>query len=501
MARVDDVFKKIAQSIDDVELARAYEKSWKVIDVKDGVATVSWLTKVSYSEIVTFEWGTKGLVLELLPDVVGVLILWSSTGIVPWSMATASGSVFSVWVGKWVLGRVVNGLGAPIDGLWIIKTDQNYPVEKVAPRVIERKSVDQPLQTWIMAIDTMVPIGRWQRELIIGDRQTWKTTVAIDTILAQKWEGVFCIYVAIGQKDAKVARLVNMLRKSGAMDYTIIVNAPSSSPAVEQYLAPYVWTAYGEYFMNNGMDALIIYDDLSKHAVAYREMSLLMKRPPGREAFPWDVFYLHSRLLERSARLDKDYGWGSLTALPIVETQAGDISAYIPTNVISITDGQIFLESRLFNAWVRPAINVWLSVSRVWWAAQTKIIKKLSWWLKLDLATYRELQSFAQFGSDLDPATKAKLEKGERLVELLKQMENKPYDIAIQAVLMYAWTKGYLKSLPVSRIASCIDLVIQSLQWSAWSALHQKIMTEKALTDDIEAAIKKFLDEVLAQVS
>lgn len=365
MADIASLIKKIDEQIHNTQLQEQLSQQGEIIEVKDGVAIVSGLTQAAFSEIVLFENGTKGLVLDLLADKVGVLILGDYAGLAQGQIVKTTGAVFSIPVGEEYIGRVINGIGQAIDGGDTISGTETYNVERVAPGVITRKSVDQPLQTGIKAIDALVPIGKGQRELIIADRQTGKTSIAIDTIINQKGEDVYCIYVAIGQKESKIARIVQTLREKGAMDYTIVVNAPANTPAVMQYMAPYVGCTLGEYFMNNGKDALIIYDDLSKHAVAYREMSLLLKRPPGREAYPGDVFYLHSRLLERAARLDKEYGGGSLTALPIIETQAGDVGAYVPTNVISITDGQIFLDQNLFNAGVRPAINVGLSVSRV----------------------------------------------------------------------------------------------------------------------------------------
>lgn len=373
------------------------------------------------------------------------------------------------------------------------------PVEKVAPGVITRQSVDQPLQTGIKAIDGLVPIGRGQRELIIGDRQTGKTAVAIDTIINQKGGDVICIYVAIGQKESKVVRIVEALKKAGAMDYTIVVNAPINTPAVMQYIAPYVGATFGEYIMSKGKDALIVYDDLTKHAAAYREMSLLLRRPPGREAYPGDVFYLHSRLLERACRLNKDYGGGSLTALPIIETQAGDVSAYIPTNVISITDGQIYLESDLFNAGIKPAINVGLSVSRVGGSAQTGIIKKVAGTLKLELAAYRELETFAKFGSDLDKSTQAKLARGERLVEMLKQKENSPISFDKQALIDYAGIKGYLDTVNVTDIAAFEQNLFDKLD-TTHKALSEQILSEKKLTEEIENQMKTLITTVVDEI-
>lgn len=394
---------------------------------------------------------------------------------------------------------MLNGLGEPIDGKGEIESEEMYTVEKVAPGVMTRKEVNQPLQTGIKAIDNMIPIGKGQRELIIGDRQTGKTTVAIDTILNQKEEDVYCVYVAIGQKESKIARIVKTLEEKGAMKYTTVINAPANSPAVTQYMAPYVGCAIGEWFMNNGKDALIIYDDLSKHAIAYREMSLLLRRPPGREAYPGDVFYLHSRLLERAARLNEENGGGSLTALPIIETQAGDVSAYIPTNVISITDGQIFLESQLFNSGVRPAINVGTSVSRVGGTAQTKIMKKVSGKLKLKLAQYRELEAFSQFGSDLDKETKKVLETGARLVESFKQDVNSPIPFFKQVVMSYAGIKGYLDSIQVEQVSMLENLLYEKMDTSH-SDLTQEIKEQKKLTESIEEKMHALIQESIQEV-
>lgn len=452
MSLAQELLKKIEQQINSTDLQDSFSKKGQILEIRDGVATVTGLSSVMFSEIVEFENRTKGLVLDMLEDTVGVLILGEYGSLEQGQIVKGTGKVFSVGVGEEYLGRVLNGIGNPIDGKGDIHSKCSYAVEKVAPGVMAREAVNQPLQTGIKAIDTMVPIGRGQRELIIGDRQTGKTTVAVDTILNQKGADVYCIYVAIGQKESKVRRLVETLQEKGAMDYTVVVSAPANTPSVMQYIAPYVGCALGEYFMNTGKDALIIYDDLSKHAVAYREVSLLLRRPPGREAYPGDVFYLHSKLLERAARVNADYvaevsggkitgKTGSLTALPIIETQAGDISAYIPTNVISITDGQIFLETDLFNAGIRPAVNTGLSVSRVGGSAQTKIMKKVSGTLKLELANARELAAFAQFASDLDASTVAKIERGKRLTEMLKQGTNEPRSFVKQSILVYAGIK------------------------------------------------------------
>ena len=494
------LIQKIEQQINEVNLAEAFTEQGTIIDIKDGVATVSGLHNAQYSEIVVFQWGQKGLVLDLMEDYVGVLVLGEYMGLSQWETVKTTGQLFSVGVGDEYIGRVLNALGYPVDGGKELKAQQFFPVEKVAPGVITRKSVDQPLQTGIKAVDALVPIGRGQRELIIGDRQTGKTAVAIDTIINQKWEDVICIYVAIGQKESKVVRIVEALKKAGAMDYTIVINAPINTPAVMQYIAPYVGATFGEYIMSKGKDALIIYDDLTKHAAAYREMSLLLRRPPGREAYPGDVFYLHSRLLERACRLNKDYGGGSLTALPIIETQAGDVAAYIPTNVISITDGQIYLESDLFNAGIKPAINVGLSVSRVGGSAQTGIMKKVAGTLKLELAAFRELETFAKFGSDLDKSTQAKLARGQRLVEMLKQKENSPLPFYKQAVLLYAGIKWYLDGLALNQISTFEAMLYDKLE-TTHKGLVEQILKEKKLTEAIEQQMKTLIEETSDEIA
>ena len=494
------LIQKIEQQINEVNLAEAFTEQGTIIDIKDGVATVSGLHNAQYSEIVVFQWGQKGLVLDLMEDYVGVLVLGEYMGLSQWETVKTTGQLFSVGVGDEYIGRVLNALGDPVDGGKELKAQQFFPVEKVAPGVITRKSVDQPLQTGIKSVDALVPIGRGQRELIIGDRQTGKTAVAIDTIINQKWEDVICIYVAIGQKESKVVRIVEALKKAGAMDYTIVINAPINTPAVMQYIAPYVGATFGEYIMSKGKDALIIYDDLTKHAAAYREMSLLLRRPPGREAYPGDVFYLHSRLLERACRLNKDYGGGSLTALPIIETQAGDVAAYIPTNVISITDGQIYLESDLFNAGIKPAINVGLSVSRVGGSAQTGIMKKVAGTLKLELAAFRELETFAKFGSDLDKSTQAKLARGQRLVEMLKQKENSPLPFYKQAVLLYAGIKWYLDGLELNQISTFEAMLYDKLE-TTHKGLVEQILKEKKLTEAIEQQMKTLIEETSDEIA
>src|SRR6187431_2232212 len=437
-----------------------------VRETGDGVARIEGLSDVMLNEMIEFSGGVYGLALNLEETEVGAILLGDTTRVMEGEEAKTTGKLLQVPVGKGLLGRVVNTLGQPLDGKGPVKSEVAYPLEKIAPGVIKRKSVSQPVQTGIMAIDAMIPIGRGQRELIIGDRATGKSTIAIDTIISQARlnkaaeEGrlkdhrpLYCIYVAIGQKNSNVARTLAVLEKNGAMPYTTIISAPASDSATNQYLAPFAGASMGEWFMDNGMDALIIYDDLSKHAVAYRQVSLVLKRPSGREAYPGDVFYLHSRLLERAARVGEKYGNGSLTALPIIETQAGDVSAYIPTNVISITDGQIFLESDLFYSGVRPAINVGISVSRVGGNAQTKAMKKVAGKLRLDLSQYRDLEAFAQFGSELDPQTQKTLNRGERLVELLKQKEREPLSVADQVASIYSGTGGYLDRIKTDRVA------------------------------------------------
>ena len=423
-----------------------------VTQVGDGIARIRGLTSAMASELVEFANGTMGIVFNLEEDSVGVIIMGEYTEIEEGDLVRSTGRIVSVPVGEALIGRVVNALGEPLDGKGPINASAMRPVERIAPNVIARKSVDTPVQTGIKAIDALIPIGRGQRELIIGDRQTGKTAIAIDTIINQKGKDLICIYVAIGQKRAQVVQLVATLEKYGAMDHTIVVVATASDPAALQYLAPYAGCAMGEELMEQGKDALIVYDDLSKHAQAYRQVSLLMRRPPGREAYPGDVFYLHSRLLERAARLNAVNGGGSLTALPIIETQAGDVSAYIPTNVISITDGQIFLESDLFYAGIRPALNVGISVSRVGGAAQTKSMKKVAGRLKLELTQFRELAAFAQFGSDLDKSTQAQLDRGQRLTEVLKQPQYAPAPLDHQVMTIFAATNGFLDKIPVSAL-------------------------------------------------
>jgi F-type H+-transporting ATPase subunit alpha len=463
-----------------------------VVTVGDGIANIHGLDNCMSNELLEFEGEVYGMALNLERDFVGAVMLGSDAGVKEGSTVKRTGRIVSVPVGDDMLGRVVNALGAPIDGKGAILTKESMPIERIAPGIITRKSVHKPLQTGIKAIDSMIPIGRGQRELIIGDRQTGKTTIALDTIINQKGKDVICIYVAIGQKRSTVANVVETLTKAGAMDYTIVVAASASELAPLQYIAPYAGVTMGEYFMNKGKDVLCIYDDLSKHAVAYRALSLLLKRPPGREAYPGDVFYLHSRLLERACSLNENYGGGSITALPIIETQAGDVSAYIPTNVISITDGQIFLETDLFNSGVRPAVNPGISVSRVGSAAQIKAMKKVSSSLKLLYSQFKELQSFSQFGSDLDKDTKDRLEKGERIVEVLKQGKNSPVTVEHQVIIIYAVINDFLKPIPVDRIAE-FEKGLFTFVDESHPDIISSITQTRELTKENEAALKDVL--------
>ena len=451
-SRIDDISKIIKEQIRHYENKTEQDEIGYVISVGDGISKVHGLDKCKANELLEFSNDSYGMALNLEETFVSCVLLGNDVGIKEGSIVKRTGRVVSVPVGEKLIGRVVNALGQPIDGKGPIDITEFSPIERRAYGIIERKSVSVPLQTGIKAIDSMIPIGRGQRELIIGDRQTGKTVIATDTIINQKGKDVICIYVAIGQKQSTVTTVVDTLYRAGAMDYTIVVSANASDPAPLQYIAPYAGCAMGEYFMDKGRDVLIIYDDLSKHAVAYRALSLLIRRPPGREAYPGDVFYLHSRLLERAARLAPEYGGGSLTALPIIETQAGDVSAYIPTNVISITDGQIFLESELFHSGVRPAVNPGISVSRVGGNAQIKAMKKVSGTLKLLYSQYRELQGFAQFGSDLDADTKARLEQGARIVEVLKQNRNSPIAVELQVAIIYAVVNNMLREIAVTDI-------------------------------------------------
>ncbi|MFA6587543.1 MAG: F0F1 ATP synthase subunit alpha [Patescibacteria group bacterium] len=463
-----------------------------VIEVGDGIARVEGLSDIRSSEKVVFASGAQGVAQNLEEDTVGIMIMKGAVEVKEGEEVRGTGEILSVPVGQEMVGRVVNPLGEAIDGKGAIQTKTTYPVERIAPGVITRESVKQPLQTGIKAIDALIPIGRGQRELIIGDRQTGKTAIVIDTIINQKGTGVTCIYVAIGQKASKIARIVAELEKHGAMEHTIVVLANASDPAALSFLAPYAGCAMGEYFMDQGKDALVIYDDLSKHAWAYRQISLLLRRPPGREAYPGDIFYLHSRLLERAAKLNKDMKGGSLTALPIIETQAGDVSAYIPTNVISITDGQIYLESDLFYQGQRPALNIGLSVSRVGSAAQNKAMKKVAGKLRLDMAQYRELAAFAQFGSDLDAATKAQLERGKRTAELLKQGLLKPIPVTQQISVLYAVTQGLLDEVAVEDIQAWEKAFLHALS-TQQNKFLEKLAKSAELTPEIEKELKEII--------
>ena len=496
--RPEEITKIIRSQIKNYENKIEVSETGVVILVGDGIAKASGLDKCMAGELVEFPDGSYGMAQNLEEETVSIVILGSDQGIKEGDIVKRTGKVVSVPVGQGLIGRVVNALGAPIDGKGGIEAEAYKAIESPAPGIIERKHVSVPLQTGIKAIDSMIPIGRGQRELIIGDRQTGKTTIATDTILNQKGKDVICIYVAIGQKRSTVAQVVENLTLGGAMDYTIVVSATASELAPMQYIAPYSGCTMGEYFMHQGKDVLVIYDDLSKHAVAYRAISLLIRRPPGREAYPGDVFYLHSRLLERAAQLSPELGGGSLTALPIIETQAGDVSAYIPTNVISITDGQIFLETELFNSGIMPAVNPGISVSRVGGDAQIKAMKKVAGSLKLLYSQYRELQSFAQFGSDLDADTKQRLALGERIVAVLKQKNNSPKEVAQQVCIIYAVTKGYLTSIPVEQVPEFEKRLEEHMDGRHPEVLEAIRSTGK-LEPETEDALKKALEELVAQ--
>jgi len=492
--QADEISSIIKERIDNFELNVDVNETGKIISFADGIAKVYGLSSIMAGELVEFETGVKGLASNLEESSVGIVVLGSSDGLREGSSCKRLGELLEVPVGPNALGRVVNALGEPVDGKGEIESNEKRFVEEKAPGIMARKSVHEPLQTGIKAIDALVPIGRGQRELIIGDRQTGKTTVAIDAIINQKGQDVKCIYVAIGQKASSVANIVGALEAAGAMEYTTIVTANASEAAALQFLAPYTGVTMGEYFRDNGQHALIIYDDLSKHAVAYREMSLLLRRPPGREAYPGDVFYLHSRLLERAAKVNDELGAGSLTALPIIETQAGDVAAYIPTNVISITDGQIFLETDLFNSGIRPAINVGLSVSRVGGAAQIKATKQVAGTLKLDLAQFRELEAFAQFASDLDASTRAQLERGQKMVELLKQGVNKPLTINKQVTILYAGVNGYLDDIDTADVVK-FEQEFHAYIEQKYSNILDDISAKLKIDDEIEANLKAAIEE------
>ena len=490
----EEVISVLKSEIEGYDAKTQASETGSVISIGDGIATVYGIEHAMYGELVEFANGTTGIVQNLNTKTVGVVLLGSDKGIQEGTKVSRTKKQAGIAVGDKMIGRVVDALGKPIDGKGAIETTDYYPVEAEAPGVCIRKSVSEPMETGIMAIDTMFPIGRGQRELIIGDRQTGKTAIAVDAIINQKGKHMICVYVAIGQKASTVAKLVNNLEKHGAMDYTVVVNASASDLAPLQWLAPYAGTAIAEYFMHQGKDVLIVYDDLSKHAVAYRAMSLLLQRPPGREAYPGDVFYLHSRLLERSCRLDEAHGGGSITALPVIETQAGDVSAYIPTNVISITDGQIFLESELFFAGQRPAVNVGISVSRVGGAAQTKAMKKVSGTLKMDLSQYREMQAFTQCSSDLDPVTKQMLDHGDRLMELLKQPQYRPRSMAEQVILLVICNNNLLQDVELEKVGQFAKDI-----WAHFENEHADIIKEitekKVITEELVESIKNITIE------
>ena len=499
-AKIDDISKIIKEQIKNYEQKTRQDEIGYVISVGDGISKVHGLEKCKANELLEFSNGSYGMALNLEETFVSCVLLGSDVGIKEGDVVKRTGRVVSVPVGENLVGRVVNALGEPLDGKGPIAHEEYNPIERRAYGIIERKSVSVPLETGIKAIDSMIPIGRGQRELIIGDRQTGKTVIATDTIINQKGKGVICIYVAIGQKQSTVTGVVDTLYRAGAMDYTIVVSSTAGDPAPLQYIAPYSGCTMGEYFMDKGRDVLIIYDDLSKHAVAYRALSLLIRRPPGREAYPGDVFYLHSRLLERAARLAPEYGGGSLTALPIIETQAGDVSAYIPTNVISITDGQIFLESELFHSGVRPAVNPGISVSRVGGNAQTKAMKKVSGKLKLLYSQYRELQGFAQFGSDLDADTKARLEQGARIVEVLKQNRNSPIATELQVAIIYAVVNNMLIGIPTEDIHDFEEELFEYLT-AVKSELLNTIKTTGQLSEESESELKEAILTVIEKRS
>jgi F-type H+-transporting ATPase subunit alpha len=502
--KIDEFAEILKKELTDVNFSTKLEEIGYVAKVGDGIVKAYGLSNVEIGEVVEFESGVKGVVLNLEEESVGIVVMGSEVDIMEGGLIKRTKSILQTKVGAKFLGRVVDALGNPIDGKGPIESQESRYIESPAPDIVSRKSVHQPMQTGIQIIDALIPIGRGQRELIIGDRQTGKTTIAIDTILNQKnahiknieEDKIFCIYVAIGQKRSSVAQIVKKLEESGAMDYTVVVAATASENASLQFMAPYTGCAIGEYFRDNGMHALIIYDNLSSHAVAYRQMSLLLRRPPGREAYPGDVFYLHSRLLERAAKLSDAKGGGSLTALPIVETQAGDVSAYIPTNIISITDGQIFLESELFYKGVRPAVNVGISVSRVGSAAQIKAMKQVAAATKLELAQYREMVSFAQFGSELDAATTKLLKRGAMLTELLKQGQYSPFSIEDQVVLLYAATQNFLIDIPLNQIAELKQDLLSSLK-ATETQLLESIAVKKALDEEIKAKLDIFLQRFI----
>jgi len=492
--KADEITKLIREQIENFDSKVQVDEVGTVISLGDGIARVHGLDKVMAGELLEFPHDVAGIAMNLEEDQVGVVLLGEYTEIKEGDQVKRTGRIMSVPTGNGLIGRVVNALGLPIDGKGPITAEKYIPVERIAPGVIDRQPVREPMATGIKAIDSMIPIGRGQRELIIGDRQTGKTAVALDTIINSKGNDLICIYCAIGQKRSSIAQVVKTLTDFGAMDYTIIVTASASEPAPMQYIAPYAATAIGEFFRDSGRHALVIYDDLSKHAASYREISLLLRRPPGREAYPGDVFYLHSRLLERASKMSAKMGGGSLTALPVIETQAGDVSAYIPTNVISITDGQIYLETDLFNSGVRPAVNVGLSVSRVGGSAQIKAMRQVAGTLKLELAQYRELAAFAQFGSDLDKATQAQLNRGKRLVEILKQGQYEPLPFSKQIMIIYAGTNGFLDDLAVEDVKA-FETELYKYVDTVNPGILKTIMEKKTLDDALKAEIQKVLTE------
>ena len=492
--RANDIISVLKSEVSDFDHKSGVTETGYITRMGDGIAVIHGMNHVMYGELVEFENGVRGIIQNIETRTCGAVLLGSDHGLTEGSSVTRTGKRAGVGVSDALLGRVVDALGSPIDGLGTIPAEDYFPIERAAPGVVERKSVTVPLETGILAIDSMFPIGRGQRELIIGDRQTGKTSIAVDTIINQKGKDVICVYVAIGQKSSTVAKLVNTLKENGAMDYSIVVSASASDPAPFQYIAPYSGTAMAEYFMAKGKDVLIVYDDLSKHAVAYRAMSLLLHRPPGREAYPGDVFYLHSRLLERSSRMDDEHGGGSITALPIIETLAGDVSAYIPTNVISITDGQIFLESELFFSGMRPAVNVGLSVSRVGGAAQTKAMKKVSGTLRIDLAQFREMEIFTQFSSELDPATTELLNHGRLLMEILKQPLYSPLPHHEQVIILYAATHGFMKDVPLKEVREFRTNLLGYMRIYA-NDIIKEIDTEKVLSDDLCKRLEKVISD------
>ena len=499
--RGQDIVSLIKRQIEEFEGDLTLVDVGTVVQVGDGVASIQGLQGVRYNELLDFGSDVLGLALNLESDLVGAAILGDPNVVKEGDRVRSTGRIIEVPVGDALIGRVVNPVGNPLDGKGPVNTTSTRPVEKVAPNVVSRQSVDTPVQTGIKAVDAMIPIGRGQRELIIGDRSTGKTTIALDAIINQKGGDLICIYVGIGQKQGKVAQVVNILEENGAMEHTIVVTAGAADSAPMQYIAPYAGCAMAEEFMAQGKDVLIVYDDLTKHAWAYRQMSLLLRRPAGREAYPGDIFYLHSRLLERSARLDEAHGGGSITALPIIETQAGDVSAYIPTNVISITDGQIYLETELFNAGIRPAVNVGLSVSRVGGAAQTRAIRRVAGRLRLDLAQYRELATFAQFGTaDLDAATRAQLARGQLATEMLKQPHSKPLSLEQEVIILFAVNEGLLEDLPLERCADFQDQLLRHMS-STHPQIGQDIATVKDITPEIESALTQAINDFKAGFS